>query len=151
MTGESTERRDESHVVRHFRNHGLKQTYGSFLGPTPCLCYVMLDHVIRYIADFLSFSEAHHASRACRTVLNCPDIQSRLTTRAYAEEVWHARRENARLLDELIATETEIARQIRRARRRARKPTLELGASAEPNSDVYSCDSSYTVVLDELI
>ena len=24
MTGESTERRDESHVVRHFRNHGLK-------------------------------------------------------------------------------------------------------------------------------
>ena len=142
MTGESTQRRDGFHVLRHFRNDGLKQTYGSFLGPTPCLCYVMLDHVIRYIADFLSFAAAYYASRTCRTVVICPEIQSRLTTRAYAEEVWHGRRENRRLLEELLATETEIECHIRRVRRRERKPTLELGDPADTSTEVLSCDSS---------
>ena len=69
----------------------------------------MLVHVSCYIADFLFFSEAHHASLACRTVRNCPSIQSILTKRAYAEEVEHRARENARLLDELIATERNRA------------------------------------------
>ena len=142
MTGESTERKDGFQVFRHFRNHGLKQTYGSFLGPTPCLCYVMLDHVIRYIADFLSFAAAYYASRNCRIVVNCPEIQSRLTTRAYAEEVWHGRRENRRLLEELLATRTEIEYQIRRVRRIESRPTLELGDSVDTRTEVLSCSSS---------
>ena len=136
MTGESTERKDGFHVLRHFRNHGLKQTYGSFLGPTPCLCYVVLDHVIRYIADFLSFAAAYYASRTCRTLVNCPGIQSRLTRRAYAEEVWHGRRENRRLLEELLATETEIDKQMRWGGKRERRPTLELGGSADTGTEV---------------
>ena len=142
MTGESTERKDGFHVLRHFRNHGLKQTYGGFLGPTPCLCYVMLDHVIRYIADFLSFAAAYYASRNCRTVVNCPEIESRLTTRAYAEEVWHGRNENRRLVEELLATETEICKQICAVRRRERKPTLPLGDSADTSTEVQSVPSS---------
>ena len=96
----------------------------------------MLIHVIGYIADFLSFSEAHHASRACKIVLNCPEIQSRLTTRAYAEEVWHGRRENRRLLEELLATETEIDKQMRWGGKRERRPTLELGGSADTGTEV---------------
>ena len=98
----------------------------------------MLVHVICYIADFLFFSEAHHASLACWTVRNCPRIQSRLTTRTYAEKVEPTARENARLLDELIATERETERQIRRTRRRARRPTIEPGDSGESSSEVYS-------------
>ena len=142
MTGESTERRDESHVVRHFRNHGLKQTYGSFLGPTPCLCYVMLDHVIRYIADFLSFAAAYYASRTCRAVVNCPEIQSRLTWRAFHFEVRQSRRENRILLELILKTEIEIACQTRRVRRRDRRPTLELGDSADSSTEVQSAPSN---------